>query len=86
MRVLRASWVYDRKNIIKRKKKDRKDMAMDLIGCELIDGTVEGFALDGLTELNKLYFIRTDANGDGGYIYFNRKKYGVISEINGGEY
>ena len=56
----------------------------------MIDGTKEGFDLSTL-ENGYVYFIRTDAEGESGYIYFNNKKYGngggsIITEINAGEY
>lgn len=59
-------------------------------GFGMIDGTKEGFDLSTL-ENGYVYFIRTDAEGESGYIYFNNKKYGngggsIITEINAGEY
>ena len=63
-------------------------------GFGVIDGTKEGFDETTL-ENGYVYFIRTDSNGESGYIYFNKKKYGngggnggggTITEINAGEY
>lgn len=60
-------------------------------GFGVYDGTKEGF--DPTTLVNGyVYFIRTDTNGESGYIYFNGKKYGngggsgSITTIDAGEY
>lgn len=45
-------------------------------GFELIDGTSPDFDIEDLDNLAKVYFVRTDADGEQGYIYFNGKKYG----------
>ena len=42
-------------------------------GFGMIDGTKEGFDVSTL-ENGYVYFIRTDAEGESGYIYFNNKK------------
>jgi hypothetical protein len=55
-------------------------------GFQMIDGTKEGFDPSSLKENGYVYFIRTDAEGESGYIYFNKRKYGIITEINAGEY
>ena len=64
-------------------------------GFGVIDGTKPEFDLTKL-ENGYVYFIRTDSEGESGYIYFNKKKYGnggsggggssTITEINAGEY
>lgn len=58
-------------------------------GFGVIDGTKEGFDLSTLDK-GYVYFIRTDADGESGYIYFNGKKYGSgggsITSIDCGEY
>ena len=57
---------------------------MFVSGFELVNGTDPDFSLDNLTDKKKLYFIRTDSEGDSGYIYFNNKCYG--KSIDCGEY
>lgn len=59
-------------------------------GFGVIDGTKEGFDETTL-ENGYVYFIRTDQEGESGYIYFNKKKYGngsggSITVIDAGEY
>lgn len=46
-------------------------------GFRLIDGSAAGFNLSGLTDKTIIYFVRTDANREDGFIYFNGKKYGT---------
>ena len=47
-------------------------------GFKFIDGSTEGFSIDSITNYDKctLYFIRTDADGEKGFLYINGKKYG----------
>lgn len=55
-------------------------------GFRQVDGTAQGFSTDGF-ENGYVYFVRTDANGDDGYIWFNGKKYGEDERyIDCGEY
>lgn len=54
-------------------------------GFQMIDGTKNGFDLSTL-ENGYVYFIRTDEKGESGYVYFNKRKYGIITDINAGEY
>lgn len=60
-------------------------------GFGVYDGTKESFDPTTLSE-GYVYFIRTDADGESGYIYFNGKKYGnggsggTITGIDAGEY
>lgn len=55
-------------------------------GFRQVDGTAQGFSTDSF-ENGYVYFVRTDVNGDGGYIWFNGKKYGEDERyIDCGEY
>lgn len=59
-----------------------------LNGVQFLDGTSPNFTLNGLDKYT-MYFIRTDEDGEEGYIYFNGKKYGKIETVSGvdcGEY
>ena len=44
-------------------------------GFRQVDGTLPEFTTDSFED-GYIYFVRTDANGDEGYMYFNGKKYG----------
>ena len=46
-------------------------------GFKFIDGSAEGFSVENIEgyDKNTLYFIRTDADGENGYLYINGKKY-----------
>ena len=46
-------------------------------GFKVIDGSAAGFNLSGLTDKTVIYFVRTDAGKEDGFIYFNGKKYGT---------
>lgn len=46
-------------------------------GFKVINGSVAGFNLTGLTDKTVIYFVRTDAGKEDGFIYFNGKKYGT---------
>ena len=46
-------------------------------GFRVIDGSAAGFNLSGLTDKTVIYFVRTDAGKEDGFIYFNGKKYGT---------
>ena len=46
-------------------------------GFRVIDGSSESFQLTGLTDKTVIYFVRTDAAKEDGFIYFNGKKYGT---------
>lgn len=48
-------------------------------GFRLINGSVAGFDLSGLTDKTVIYFVRTSTGNtkDDGFIYFNGKKYGT---------
>jgi hypothetical protein len=60
-------------------------------GFGAYDGTKKDFDITKLED-GYVHFIRTDANGENGYIYFNGRKYGVggggsvITGIDAGEY
>lgn len=61
---------------------------MELNGVQLLNGLDPNFSLVGLDK-HTIYFIRTEEDGENGYIYFNGKKYGVGEKITGidcGEY
>ena len=45
-------------------------------GFRQVDGTANGFSTDNF-ENGYIYFVRTNQNGDEGYLWFNGKKYGV---------
>ena len=53
-------------------------MSNTINGFKFIDGSAEGFTFDSITYFDKrtLYFIRTDADGEKGFLYINGKKYG----------
>ena len=44
-------------------------------GFRQIDGTAQDFSTSGF-ENGYIYFVRTSADGEDGYIWFNGKKYG----------
>ena len=46
-------------------------------GFKVINGSAAGFNLEGLTDKTVIYFVRTDAGKEDGFIYFNGKKYGT---------
>lgn len=46
-------------------------------GFKVINGSAAGFDLSGLTDKTVIYFVRTDAAKEDGFIYFNGKKYGT---------
>lgn len=46
-------------------------------GFKVINGSAAGFNLTGLTDKTVIYFVRTDAGKEDGFIYFNGKKYGT---------
>lgn len=46
-------------------------------GFKVINGSAAGFNLSGLTDKTVIYFVRTDAGKEDGFIYFNGKKYGT---------
>lgn len=46
-------------------------------GFKVINGSADGFNLSGLTDKTVIYFVRTDAGKEDGFIYFNGKKYGT---------
>lgn len=46
-------------------------------GFKVINGSAAGFSLTGLTDKTVIYFVRTDAGKEDGFIYFNGKKYGT---------
>lgn len=54
-------------------------------GFRQVDGTVPGFTPESF-ENGYLYFVRTSADGEDGYIYFNGKKYSQEHTIDCGEY
>ena len=55
-------------------------------GFRQVDGTAQNFSTDDF-ENGYVYFVRTDSNGDEGYIWFNGKKYGEDTRyIDCGEY
>lgn len=46
-------------------------------GFKVINGSAAGFNLSGLADKTVIYFVRTDADREDGFIYFNGKKYGT---------
>lgn len=55
-------------------------------GFRQVDGTVNNFSTDSFED-GYVYFVRTDSEGDEGYIWFNGKKYGEDNRvIDCGEY
>lgn len=52
-------------------------------GVSMINGTVDGFNPENIMEYNprKIYFVRTNADGTDGYLYFNGKRYGTGKSI-----
>ena len=46
-------------------------------GFRVIDGTSASFHLSWLNDETVIYFVRTDAGKEDGFIYFNGKKYGT---------
>lgn len=40
-----------------------------------VDGTAQGFSTDNF-QTGYIYFVRTSADGEDGYLWFNGKKYG----------
>ena len=46
-------------------------------GFRVIDGTSASFHLSWLNDKTVIYFVRTDAGKEDGFIYFNGKKYGT---------
>ena len=53
------------------------DLTKNFGGFQVINGSADGFNLSGLTDKTVIYFVRTSANKEDGYIYFNGKKYGT---------
>lgn len=55
-------------------------------GFKQVDGTANDFSVDDFEE-GYIYFVRTSADGEDGYIWFNGKKYGRDeTRIDCGEY
>ncbi len=50
-----------------------------------VDGTKPNFSINDL-ENGYIYLVRTSADGEDGYIYFNGKKYSQEHTIDCGEY
>ena len=46
-------------------------------GFKVINGSAASFNLSGLNDKTVIYFVRTDAGKEDGFIYFNGKKYGT---------
>lgn len=53
------------------------DLTKNFGGFKVINGSAAGFNLSGLTDKTVIYFVRTDAGKEDGFIYFNGKKYGT---------
>lgn len=53
------------------------DLTKNFGGFRVINGSAAGFNLSGLTDKTVIYFVRTDATKEDGFIYFNGKKYGT---------
>lgn len=53
------------------------DLTKNFGGFKVINGSAAGFHLSGLTNKTVIYFVRTDADKEDGFIYFNGKKYGT---------
>lgn len=55
-------------------------------GFRQVDGTANNFSTESFED-GYVYFVRTDSEGDEGYIWFNGKKYGEDNRvIDCGEY
>ena len=44
-------------------------------GFRQVDGTAQGFSTSSFQD-GYIYFVRTSADGEEGYLWFNGKKYG----------
>lgn len=53
------------------------DLTKNFGGFKVINGSAADFNLSGLTDKTVIYFVRTDAGKEDGFIYFNGKKYGT---------
>lgn len=53
------------------------DLTKNFGGFKVINGSAAGFNLSGLADKTVIYFVRTDADREDGFIYFNGKKYGT---------
>lgn len=53
------------------------DLTKNFGGFKVINGSAAGFNLSVLTDKTVIYFVRTDADKEDGFIYFNGKKYGT---------
>lgn len=53
------------------------DLTKNFGGFKVINGSAAGFKLSGLTDKTVIYFVRTNADKEDGFIYFNGKKYGT---------
>ena len=49
-------------------------------GFRQVDGTAEGFSTNDFEE-GYIYFVRTSADKEEGYLSFNGKKYGEVPDI-----
>lgn len=56
---------------------DLTNLTKNFGGFKVINGSAAGFNLSGLTDKTVIYFVRTDAGKEDGFIYFNGKKYGT---------
>ena len=54
-------------------------------GFRQVDGTKPGFTTDDFED-GYIYFVRTSADKEDGYIWLNEKKYGQEHTIDCGEY
>ena len=49
-------------------------------GFQQVDGTAQNFSTENFED-GYVYFVRTDEDGDEGYIWFNGKKYGEDNRV-----
>lgn len=56
---------------------DLTNLTKNFGGFKVINGSAADFNLSGLSDKTVIYFVRTDAGKEDGFIYFNGKKYGT---------
>lgn len=56
-------------------------MANIFKGFQLVNGTADNFDIASLNDKLTLYFVRTNADSNDGYLYFNGKKYATGADL-----
>lgn len=56
-------------------------MANIFKGFQLVNGTADNFDIASLNDKLTLYFVRTNADNNDGYLYFNGKKYATGADL-----